>query len=476
MYDVIIIGAGVVGSNIAYNLGKYNLNVLVIEKEPDVAMHASKANSAIIHSGYDATTNSLKAKLNVIGTKLYPLLAQELNFPYHTIGSMVLAFDQDERKQLDVLYQQGLNNGVTDIKIIDHDEIIKLEPNINDNVIAALYAPNTAIICPYETTLAFASNAALNNVKFIFDHQVKKISFDPDYFVVDDQFETRYIINAAGAYSDDIAKLIQDDRYTITARKGEYLLLDRSEKLFNHVLFQTPTIMGKGVLITPTVDGNTLVGPTAFDQQDKEDDSVTANGIKAIKDTVLKTTTKIDMRKVITTFAGIRAVYQDDFVIEPSYRHNHFINLIGIASPGLASAPAIGEYVIELLQKEGLILINKDNYISSRTKPIRITELNTQEYQELISKQPLYGKIVCRCELVSEQEIIDAINQPLPALTLDGIKRRTRAGMGRCQSSFCSVRILELLSEYQNTDMTTINKSYRDSFVVVSKTKGVNHE
>lgn len=476
MYDVIIIGAGIVGCNIAYNLGKYNVNVLVLEKEPDVAMHASKANSAIIHSGYDAITNSLKAKLNVIGTKLYPLLAQELNFPYQVIGSMVLAFDPNERKQLDVLYQQGCDNGVADIKIIDHDEIITLEPNINDNVIAALYAPNTAIICPYEATLAFASNAALNNVKFIFDHQVKKINFDPDYFIVDDQFEARYIINAAGAYSDDIAKLIQDDRYNITARKGEYLLLDRSEKLFSHVLFQTPNMMGKGVLITPTVDGNTLVGPTAFDQEDKEDDSVTANGIKVIKDTVLKTTTKIDMRKVITTFAGIRAVYQDDFVIEPSYRHNHFINLIGIASPGLASAPAIGEYVIELLQKEGLNLVSKDNHISSRTKPIRITELNTQEYQELISKQPLYGKIVCRCELVSEQEIINAITHPLPALTLDGIKRRTRAGMGRCQSGFCSVRILELLSEYQNTDMTAINKSYRDSFVVVSKTKGVNHD
>ena len=367
MYDVIIIGAGIVGCNIAYNLGKYNVNVLVLEKEPDVAMHASKANSAIIHSGYDAITNSLKAKLNVIGTKLYPLLAQELNFPYQVIGSMVLAFDPNERKQLDVLYQQGCDNGVADIKIIDHDEIITLEPNINDNVIAALYAPNTAIICPYEATLAFASNAALNNVKFIFDHQVKKINFDPDYFIVDDQFEARYIINAAGAYSDDIAKLIQDDRYNITARKGEYLLLDRSEKLFSHVLFQTPNMMGKGVLITPTVDGNTLVGPTAFDQEDKEDDSVTANGIKVIKDTVLKTTTKIDMRKVITTFAGIRAVYQDDFVIEPSYLHNNFINLIGIASPGLASAPAIGEYVIELLQKEGLNLVSKDNHIISRT-------------------------------------------------------------------------------------------------------------
>jgi len=471
MYDVVIIGAGIIGTNIAYNLGKYNVKVLVLEQELDIATKTSKANSGIIHSGYDCLPNSLKAKMNIKGKKLYPELAKRLNFPYKQLGSLVLAFNDEEIKQLDVLYDQGIKNNIETLSIIDHDQIMKFEPNINDNVKKALYAPDAAIICPYEATLAFAENAVLNKVTFSFGQKVSRIVKTDNYFTINDKIKTQFIINATGVHSDDVASLIGDDRYQITARKGEYLLLDRSEYLFNNVIFQTPTEMGKGILIVPTVDGNTMIGPTAVDQMDKEDDSVTQAGIDEIKRSITKLTNKINLRKVITEFSGLRAIYEDDFVIEPSTIDPHFINLIGIASPGLASAPAIGEYVIELLTNQGLNLTLKDNFVTERAKPTRISELNKTEYDNLIRKYPLYGKIVCRCEKVSEQEIINAIKDPLPALTIDGIKRRTRAGMGRCQGGFCSIKIMELLSEYQNVDMTKIYKSSPNSPLVIQKTK-----
>jgi glycerol-3-phosphate dehydrogenase len=476
MYDVVIIGAGIIGTNIAYNLGKFDIKVLVLEQELDIATKTSKANSGIIHSGYDCKPNTLKANMNIAGKKLYPELAKKLNFPYKQLGSLVLAFNDEEIKQLYILYDQGIKNNIETLSIIDRDQIMELEPNINDNVKKALYAPDAAIICPYEATLAFAENAVSNKVTFSFDQKVNKILKIDDYFIINDQIETSFIINATGVHSDDIASLIGDDRYQITARKGEYLLLDRSEYLFNHVIFQTPTDMGKGILIVPTVDGNTMIGPTAVDQIDKEDDSVTQAGIDEIKRSITKLTTKINLRKVITEFSGLRAIYEDDFVIEPSTIDPHFINLIGIASPGLASAPAIGEYVVEILTQQGLNLTFKDNFIAERAKPIKISELDQVEYDKLISKYPLYGKIICRCETVSEQEIINAIKDPLPALTLDGIKRRTRAGMGRCQGSFCSIKIMELLSEYQNVDMTKVYKSSPNSPLVIQKTKTGNHD
>lgn len=476
MYDVVIIGAGIIGTNIAYNLGKYNVNILVLEQELDIATKTSKANSGIIHSGYDCKPNTLKAKMNVKGKTLYPELANKLNFPYKQLGSLVLAFNDEDIKQLDILYDQGIKNNIKTLSIIDHDQIMKLEPNINDNVKKALYAPDTAIICPYEATLAFAENAVLNKVTFSFGQKVSKIIKTDNHFIINDKIKTQFIINATGVHSDEVASLIGDDRYQITARKGEYLLLDRSEYLFNHVIFQTPTAMGKGILIVPTVDGNTMIGPTAVDQIDKEDDSVTQAGIDEIKRSITKLTNKINLRKVITEFSGLRAIYEDDFVIEPSTIDPHFINLIGIASPGLASAPAIGEYIIELLINQGLNLQLKDNFIAKRAKPIKISELAKTEYDNLIRKYPLYGKIVCRCEKISEQEIINAINDPLPALTLDGIKRRTRAGMGRCQGGFCSIKIMELLSEYQNVDMTKIYKSSPNSPLVIQKTKTGNQD
>ncbi|MDD4641893.1 MAG: NAD(P)/FAD-dependent oxidoreductase [Erysipelotrichaceae bacterium] len=471
MYDVVVIGAGIVGSNVAYNLGKYRLKVLVMEKESDVATKTSKANSGIIHSGYDNKPNTLKAKMNLIGTQLYPKLAEELNFPYQKIGSLVLAFTNEQVKQLTILLDQGIKNKVTDLSIIDKQKVLELEPNINTNVKKALYAPNTAIICPYEATLAFAENAVLNNVQFQFDDAVVTIIKEDDHFLINNKIKCRYIINAAGVYSDDIAKLVNDDRFQITPRKGEYLLFDRLDHLFNHVIFQTPTKMGKGILITPTVNGNTMIGPTAVDQTDKDDDAVTQLGIDMIKNSMSNISNKIETDKIITSFSGLRAIFKDDFVIETSNKDNHFINLIGISSPGLASAPAIGEYVIDLLKENGLNLQPKANFMPYREKPIRITELSNDQYQKLIRSNPLYGKIVCRCEVVSEQEIINAINRPIRAITLDGIKRRTRAMMGRCQGGFCSTRIMELINKHANIPMIKIKKSGKDSMILYKQIK-----
>ena len=475
MYDIVIIGAGVIGSSIAYNLGKYQLKTLVLEKEDDIAMHASKANSGIIHSGYDCRVGTLKAQLNVKGNRMYPALAKELNFPLQMIGSLVLAFDEEEAKHLQILLTQGKANGINELYLLEHNQILAIEPNIDTSVYQALFAPNAGITCPYQTTLAFAKSAAINQVEYRLNYQVSSIRKANDVFKINNEIDTRYIINAAGVYSDEIAKLVNDNDYKITPRKGEYLLLDKTAKLFNHVLFQVPSNMGKGVLITPTVDDNTLVGPTAVDIEDKEDDSVTELGIQTIKQKASKTSSKIDFRNVITEFSGIRAVCGDDFIIEESHHVKNFINLIGIASPGLASAPAIGEYVIDLLRAIGLKLVLKDDYHQGLKAPIRTTELSIDEYDRLIKEKPLYGKIVCRCEVVSEQEIIDAITGILPATTLDGVKRRTRAGMGRCQSGFCSIRTLELLSAYQHQSMLDINKSTINSKIVLKPSKGDNN-
>ena len=475
MYDIVIIGAGIIGSSIAYNLGKYQLKTLVLEKEDDVAMHASKANSGIIHSGYDCQVNTLKAKLNVKGNQMYPPLAKELHFPLKMIGSLVLAFNEEEAKHLQILLTQGKTNGISDLYLLDHDQVLAMEPNIDNSVYQALYAPNAGITCPYQTTLAFAESAAINQVEYRFNFQVSSIKKSEDVFTINNEIKTRYIINAAGVYSDEIAKMVNDNDYRITPRKGEYLLLDKTARMFNHVLFQVPSSMGKGVLITPTVDDNTLIGPTAIDIEDKEDDSVTEAGIQTIKQKAIKTSSKIDFRSVITEFSGIRAVCGDDFIIEESHHVKNLINLIGIASPGLASAPAIGEYVIEILENIGLKLIPKSDYHYGRNAPIRTTEISLDKYDKLIKEKPLYGKIVCRCEVVSEQEIIDAITGILPATTLDGVKRRTRAGMGRCQSGFCSIRTMELLSQYQHRPMVDINKSTINSKIVLKPSKGDNN-
>ena len=478
MKDIVVIGAGIVGASIAHALSKYNLNVLVLEKELDVATGTTKANSALIHAGYDCLPNTLKAKLNVRGNTLYYQYAEELNFPLRKIGSLVLSFSEENDAVIETLYQQGLENKVPDLQILSQAEVLALEPHVNSSVSSALFAPTAAIICPFEATLAFAENAILNGVEFKFDYPVTSIQKKNDYYLINNEIETKYIINSAGLYADEIAALIGDTQYKIIPRKGEYYLLDKQGSLVNHILFPTPSKMGKGVLITPTVHGNILVGPTAMNllESEKENTTVTGEGLSEILDSARITLPSLSVDTSITNFAGVRSLAGPDFVIESTENNPNCIHLIGISSPGLASAPAIAEYVCQLLQKSNLSLTKKENYLKERKKPIHILEMKKMDLDALIQKNSLYGRIVCRCEMVSEQEIIDCFNSPLPPNTIDGIKRRIRPGMGRCQGSFCGSRVMELLHEHMHIEMTKLLKSTRNSFLLDRQLKEEHHE
>lgn len=476
MYDVVVVGAGIIGCSIAQQLSQYQLDVIVLEKECDVSVGTSKANSAIIHAGYDCVPNTLKAKLNVRGNALFPILAKELSFPFVLNGSMVLAFNDEDEEKLDILMEQGITNKVPNLKFLSKEEILKKEPNINTEVTKALYAPSAGIICPYEATLAFAQNAYQNGVTFRFNYKVDEIERINNTYIINHEIQTKYIINAAGIHADDIANLVDDYDHHIIPRKGEYILLDKQENLVSHTLFQVPNALGKGILVTPSVDHNILIGPTATNISNKEDTSFSSEGLKSILDASKKTLPNLPLSSVITNFAGIRAVSDEDFIIEESKHAKNFIHVLGICSPGLASAPAIAEYVIELLKKCDLNLNNKDTYIKTRSAPIKTKELSYEAYDTLVKSQPLYGKIVCRCEMISEQEIIDSIIAPLGATTIDGVKRRVRAGMGRCQGGFCSGRVMELLEEYAAIPILSQTKSGGSSLLVTGKTKGGHHE
>ncbi|MCT4686419.1 NAD(P)/FAD-dependent oxidoreductase [Vallitalea sp.] len=476
MYDISIIGAGVTGSLIARQLSKYNLKVCLLDKESDVAMGTSKANSAIVHAGYDAKPGSLKAKFNVRGNEIMGDITKELYVPFKRIGSFVIAFDEDDMEQINTLYAYGIKNKVSDMKILTKEEVREMEPNMSDKVIGALYAPTAGIICPYELTLAAAENAVDNGVELILDCAIKDIN------KVDNNFElnttrgkivSKYIINAAGLFSDDISAMAGDDSFKINPRKGEYLLLDKRQgNVVNKVIFQPPTVMGKGILVTPTVDGNLLLGPTAENILDKADISTTSIGLDRVIKGAVKSIPSVNTRDVITSFAGLRASSSvGDFVIEKSKKVDGLINVAGIESPGLSAAPAISEYVIEILKSMDIELEEKENYISTRKPVYRFREMDESERDQLIKKNPLYGNIICRCETITEGEIVDCIHRSIGASNLDAVKRRTRAGMGRCQGGFCTPRVVDIIARELNISKEQVTKMGGKSKVLVGKTK-----
>jgi glycerol-3-phosphate dehydrogenase len=476
IYDISIIGAGVTGSLIARQLSKYNLKVCLLDKESDVAMGTSKANSAIVHAGYDAKPGSLKAKFNVRGNEIMGDITKELYVPFKRIGSFVIAFDEDDMEQINTLYAYGIKNKVSDMKILTKEEVREMEPNMSDKVIGALYAPTAGIICPYELTLAAAENAVDNGVELILDCAIKDIN------KVDNNFElnttrgkivSKYIINAAGLFSDDISAMAGDDSFKINPRKGEYLLLDKRQgNVVNKVIFQPPTVMGKGILVTPTVDGNLLLGPTAENILDKADISTTSIGLDRVIKGAVKSIPSVNTRDVITSFAGLRASSSvGDFVIEKSKKVDGLINVAGIESPGLSAAPAISEYVIEILKSMDIELEEKENYISTRKPVYRFREMDESERDQLIKKNPLYGNIICRCETITEGEIVDCIHRSIGASNLDAVKRRTRAGMGRCQGGFCTPRVVDIIARELNISKEQVTKMGGKSKVLVGKTK-----
>lgn len=465
--DVIIIGAGVTGSAIARELSRYNLDVCVIEKESDLCEGTSKANSGIVHSGFDAKPGTKKAYFNVLGSKKMEELSKELDFPYKKNGSIVVGFSKEDLPKLEELKARGIENGVEGIEILTGEEIRQKEPNLSKDVAYALYAPTGGIVCPFNLTIALAENANTNGVAFKFNTCVESIEKKEDTFIIHTSHgdeEARVVINAAGVYADKIHNLVCEDKLEIQARKGEYCLYDKNVgNLVTSTIFQLPSDKGKGVLVTPTVHGNLLLGPTALDILDKEDISTTQSGLALLQKTASKSIESVPYRSVITSFAGLRAHLKDhdDFIIGESSVKG-FIDVAGIESPGLSCAPAIGAYVADLVSKK-LNASEKENFIATRKSIPNMAHASTAEKEKLVKENPLYANIICRCEIVSEGEIVDAIHRPLGATTLDGIKRRTRAGMGRCQSGFCSPKVIEILARELHTDMTSITKHGKGS-------------
>lgn len=475
MYDVVIIGAGVVGGMIARELSRYDLKVCILERKNDVAMGATRANSSIVHAGFDAEEGTLKAKLNVQGSEMMEKVAEELGVKYRRNGSLVIGFGEEDRAELLKLLERGRSNGVRDLRILEKEELHALEPNLSDNVECALYAPTGAIICPYELTIAAIGNAMDNGVELIRNFEVSDIRKADQYYEVSSvdaaSIQAHVVINAAGVYSDKVAEMVGDTSFTVHPRRGEYILLDKEcGGLVSHTIFRTPSKMGKGILVTPTVDGNLLTGPTSVDMTDKEDTATTAEGFDKIIKEALENVSGIPFGKTITSFCGLRAVGSTgDFII--SVPVEGFINVAGIESPGLSASPAIAEYVAEIVKEQGIELTANADFNPYRAPAHHFREASLEEKKAIIQKDKSYGRIVCRCEGITEGEILAAIRTNPKACDLDGVKRRTRAQMGRCQGGFCSPHIVEMIARELNIPIEKVTKSGGNSFVNVSRTK-----
>lgn len=475
MYDVIVIGGGVIGGAILRELSKYNYSLCMLEKENDVCMGQSKANSGIVHAGFDAKPGTLKARFNVMGNKMMGNYAKELGVKYNNCGSLVVAFSNDELSTLENLKIRGEINGVEDLKIISRDELKALEPNISNEAVGALFAPTGGIICPYCLTIASIGNAMDNGASLITNFEVDKVDrLDGGFCIYSSDGKTvegSLIINAAGVGSTKVANAFGDYSFEIKGRRGEYILLDRENGDFvNHTIFCTPTAKGKGILLTPTVDHNILMGPTA-ENIDDFSTITTQDGLSSVIAKAKRICNSVPLYNTITSFAGVRA-YTDkgDFIIEESSQITGLINVVGIESPGLTSAPAIGEYVTQMVLDIKPCTIRKD-FCGIRKSESYFNQLSIEEKNALISNNPAYGRIVCRCEQITEGEIIAAIRQNPPARDVDAIKRRTRAGMGRCGGGFCQPQVVEILSRELGLPLTEITKCGNGSELVVSKTK-----
>ena len=475
-YDVAVIGAGVVGSLITRELSRYNVKIALLERCNDCAMGATKANSAIVHAGFDAVPGTLKAKLNVRGVELMKDFCRELNVPLKNNGALVVAFSEGEIPHLQKLLERGVANGVPGLRIIDRAELKEIEPNIGDTAVAALVAPTSSIVCPYELTIAGVENAVTNGAEFIRNCEVKNIEFNNDEFVLDTtqgEIKATYVINAAGVHSGKIAKLIGDDSIEIVVRHGDYYLLDKSQgSLANYTIFQCPTEMGKGVLVSPTVDGNLIVGPSANDIDDGDDVATTPEGLSGIYTAATKSVPAVSLRNAITSFSGNRAhPVTDDFIIGSSKANKNFINAAGIESPGLSSSPAIAQMIVDIMNDLTGGMEKKADFDPIRPEPVRFRHLSTEQRAELISKNKAYGRIICRCETITEGEILDAIHAPAGARDVDGVKRRTRAGMGRCQGGFCGSKVVEILARELGVPMNEITKFGGESKIMYDRTK-----
>ena len=475
-YDVIIIGCGVTGAAAAYMLSKYRLNVAVLEAENDVAIGTSKANSAIIHAGYDPVPGTLMARLNVEGNKLVGEISEQLHVPISHCGSLVIAFSDSELEHLKKLYDRGIKNGVPELYLLDREETLKEEPNLSEEVCGSLYAKTASVISPWDLTLAMAEVAVKNGTDLFLNTKVNAITKEDGIFTVTAEngntFKGKYIVNAAGVYSDVVHEMIGEKEFTVNPTKGEYCLLDKSEGTrVKHVIFQCPNELGKGVLVGPTVHGNLIVGPNAEPGTGRDDKANTSKALDFVKKTALRSVPSISFRENIRNFAGVRANTEfDEFLIGESKTVKGFLNLAGIKSPGLTASPAIGKYACELLETMGLELVEKDDFDNTR-EVIRFKELGAEEKNDLIKKDPRYCRVICRCETVTEGEIVASLHEVIPARSIAGVKRRCNAGMGRCQGGFCSPRVAAIIARELGIDETEIMEDRAESYVLIGKLK-----
>lgn len=472
VYDILIIGAGVVGGMIARELSRYDLSVCLLEKENDVACGASKANSGIIHGGFDPEPGTLKAKLNTLGVPLLYKAAQELHVPYVRNGSLVCAFSTEEEPGIQELYDRGLENGIGGMSILSGDEARELEPNLSPAVTKALLIPSAGIISPYDLAVAAVGNAMDNGVELVRNFPVASIRAEDNIYTVtsaDGQvLQGKYVINCAGGYSDAIASMVGDNHFAIIPRAGEYMLLDKAEGArVSRTIFQLPSKEGKGILVSPTAHGNLLVGPTATAVETPDTKLTTPEGLAQVKKLSAKSVPSVDFRQVITSFTGVRASEKNgDFIIEWSKNSKNVLHVAAIDSPGLTCCVSIAQYVVNMLD---IPLTPKANWNGVRENIHAFSHMNDEEKNAFIQQNPAYGKIVCRCEQISEGEILDAIRRNPGARDIDGVKRRTRSGMGRCQGGFCGPQVMALLSKELGIGMEEVTKNGGDSYIVAER-------
>lgn len=476
MYDITIIGAGITGTFIARELSRYQLKVLLVDKENDIADGTTKANSAIVHAGFDASEGTLKAKFNVRGNELYEDVCKELHVPFKRIGSLVIAFNKQEMETVQELFERGIKNGVPQMEVLDKAGVLKLESNLSEEIVGALYAKTAGIVGPWELAIALTENALENGVELQLDSPVtdiKKVAEGYCIIAGDRSIESKIIINCAGIHSDDINNILNSPSFEILPNRGEYNLFDKSVgNMVNTAVFTCPSEAGKGVVVMPTVHGNMLIGPTAEYVDNKNSFDTTFEGLTSISEHAQHTLKQISFKNVITSFTGIRAkVRTQDFIVEESKESLGFFNVAGIDSPGLTSAPAIAEYVVELVKRRIGKMEVKQDFNPNRRPNIHFMELSDDEKAKLIEKDPRFGRIICRCEQITEGEIVDVIKRKAGARTLDGVKRRARPGSGRCQGGFCAPRVMEILAREQKIDITEVVKDSRDSYILTGKTK-----
>ncbi len=475
-YDVVVIGAGVSGCAVARELSRYDARVCVVEREEDVCCGTSKANSAIVHAGFDAQTGSLMAKLNVEGNELMWELAEDLDFKVRRCGSLVVCTDEQSRPGLDDLLARGKANGVPDLRIIERDELKEMEPNISDAAVCALWAPSAGIVDVFGLNIALAENAAQNGVEFVFNAEVSDVARQGDgtWLVKTSvrDLRTRCVVNAAGVYSDVIHNMVSDDKIQIIPRKGEYMLLDTTAgSHVSHTIFMLPTKMGKGILVSPTAHGNLLVGPTASDVEDPESTDTTVEGLAEVASKCALTVKDVPLREVITSFAGLRAHQPGhEFIIGEVEGAPGFVDCAAIESPGLTSCPAIGRMVADIVSSLlGLVDKPDGSWVAKRKGFVTLEGEPLDVWANLAKRDKAYGNVICRCRHVTEAQIVDAIHRPLGARSLDGVKRRVTAGMGRCQGGFCSPKVMEILERELGMEPEDVTKSGPGSELLVQE-------